>query len=298
MWFRWGRKQSESLNNAADGDQRFQLLSGRLHSTQAPYVLPTDEREIRRLNFQHHMLRLVMQGNFAAPIRQPRDILDVGSGSGRWAIEMAQQFPHANVIGVDLVTAPMDTAAQQERLPDNYLFVEGNILEGIAFAHATFDFVHQRCMMWAIPAHSWQNVVNELVRVTRPGGGVELMEASPVTGAPALDMMRDWQVQLAQTRGIDILIGSKIHTFLERAGLRPVIHREVPVPFGPHGGRIGRMAESNYLGIMEALRGPLSATGIASPQDVDDLIQTAHAEATQNTLMHTFYLAYGQVPVR
>ena len=117
-------------------------------------------------------------------------------------------------------------------------------------------------------------------------------------GAPALDLLREWQVQLTAKRGIDILIGSKIHTFLEQAGLHHITQRELPVPFGPHGGRIGKMAESNYFAIMETLRGPLAATDIASAQTVDEVIQAARAETAQGNLINMFYLAYGQVPAR
>ncbi|KAG8911089.1 hypothetical protein FRC00_007083 [Tulasnella sp. 408] len=29
-------------------------------------------------------------------------VLDLGTGSGKWAIDMAKEFPHADVLGVDL----------------------------------------------------------------------------------------------------------------------------------------------------------------------------------------------------
>jgi ubiquinone/menaquinone biosynthesis C-methylase UbiE len=53
-------------------------------------MLPKDEGEINRLDFQHFMLRYVLRGNFAAPIRAPRDILDVGCGTGTLAIDVAR----------------------------------------------------------------------------------------------------------------------------------------------------------------------------------------------------------------
>lgn len=273
--------------------RRFQFFGGRRYLTQAPYLLPSDEQEINRLDFQHYLLRYVMRGNFAAPLRHPQDILDVGSGSGRWPLEMAMQFPQANVIEVDLAGSPKEADTRLEHRPDNYVFVAGNVLEGLAFASASFDFVHQRLLMSAIPASQWPSVVRELVRVARPAGWVE---ASPVEGAPALNLLKTWQVQLTGMRGIDILIGSKIHTFLEASGLQQVTRQPLPVPFGPHGGRLGVMAETNYFAIMETLRGPLAATGIVAGQTFDETVQAARAETAQGRLINMFYVAYGQVP--
>jgi hypothetical protein len=85
-WFHWGSKRHEQAPAVTESTRRFQFFGGRRYHAQAPYLLPTDDREINRLDFQHYMLRFVMKGNFAAPLRQPRDILDIGSGSGRWPL--------------------------------------------------------------------------------------------------------------------------------------------------------------------------------------------------------------------
>lgn len=37
-----------------------------------------------------------------APLESPRKVLDVGAGTGIWAIEFADQFPSTEVIGTDL----------------------------------------------------------------------------------------------------------------------------------------------------------------------------------------------------
>lgn len=49
------------------------------------------------------MLRITM-GNklFLAPINKPKRILDIGTGTGIWAIEMGDEFPDAQIIGTDL----------------------------------------------------------------------------------------------------------------------------------------------------------------------------------------------------
>lgn len=50
------------------------------------------------------MLRITM-GNklYFAPIgEKPARILDVGTGTGIWAIEMGDDFPDAEIVGTDL----------------------------------------------------------------------------------------------------------------------------------------------------------------------------------------------------
>lgn len=39
---------------------------------------------------------------FYAPVEDPQHILDIGTGTGIWAIEVADKFPHSNVVGLDL----------------------------------------------------------------------------------------------------------------------------------------------------------------------------------------------------
>src|SRR5438067_108538 len=105
--------------------------AGRRYREDVPYVLPKDLGEDERLNLQHYILRYVLKGNYVAPLgERVTHILDVGSGSGIWGQEIAQQFPAASVFGVDLESPrPLSSAASATSLPPpNYHFVQGNVL--------------------------------------------------------------------------------------------------------------------------------------------------------------------------
>lgn len=144
-----------------------ETIASRHLPTDHPYILPWNRDEANRLDFQHYLLRQAMSGIYRAPIQRVRNILDVGCGTGRWAQEMAQAFPEANVIGLDIFEAPEDNVSIK---PINYQFVMADALKGLPFSPFQFDFVHQRSLGYAIPSTGWHQVVNELVRVTRPGG--------------------------------------------------------------------------------------------------------------------------------
>lgn len=67
-------------------------------------LLPTDEIEQDRLDLHHEMLLMLLDGELhKAPIGDsPHRILDVGTGTGIWAIDMADMYPMAEVLGNDL----------------------------------------------------------------------------------------------------------------------------------------------------------------------------------------------------
>lgn len=280
-----------------DADGRSYVASGgRRHLADVPDILPKDEQEINRLDFEHHVLRYTMRGNFAAPIGQPSSILDVGCGTGRWAIEMAGLFTGANVIGLDIASPGSRNSGMTERLPDNYLFVSGNVLEGMPFSNASFDFVHMRLLFTAIPAARWNDVVRELARVTRPGGWIELVEGGlPLDGGPALDAINSWVSVIAARRGIDLGRGGQVGAMLQSAGLAHVVFRDMYLPVGRYGGRTGQMTAADTLALIEGLRPLITAQGVASPQTFDRALAAARAELDHpgRQCVRPFYVAYG-----
>ncbi len=297
-WFPFFRKKSgaTAVSEAGAVKGRLETRGDRLHLADAPYVLPADDKEINRLDFQHYMLRHTLRGNYAAPINNPRSILDVGSGTGRWAMEMAALFPNANVIGVD-ITPPATENMASVVIPRNYTFTPGNILEGLRFPDGAFDFVHMRLLLFAIPEARWPDVTRELARVTRPGGWIELVETGPQQrGGPAMDQLVDWITQASVKRGVNPLLGPRISDFLKMAGMTNVVGRGVALPVGAYGGRVGRLAETDVFGVVGGVKGLVTSMGIASPEAYDRAMQQAHADLASHQCILPFYIAYGQRP--
>jgi ubiquinone/menaquinone biosynthesis C-methylase UbiE len=277
------------------------LIAGRVRTRGIPYQLPHDMEEMNRLDFQHYMLRALLRGNYSSPIRNPQSILDVGSGTGRWAREMAVTFPNAAVVGLDINPPAVDEAAEArggvDLRPPNYTFVPGNLLEGLPFADASFDFVHMRALLAAIPHDRWPAVVAELVRVTRPGGWVESREITQLEqGGPAMDLLMGWLTAALALRGVQMADGGKVGDLLQAVGPSPMTVQKLQVPCGDSGGRMGKMLAIDWFSLLSGVGGIITARGIATPEQMDQALAAARADLASvhiRCIMPT-YIAYGR----
>jgi ubiquinone/menaquinone biosynthesis C-methylase UbiE len=299
-WFRRGRgadSATSAVEGRRDAPSGVQWMGGRRHVADVPYALPNDLQEMNRLDFQHFFLRQAFRADYLAPIGQPRDVLDVGTGTGRWAVELAQRFPQANVIGLDITEPPGDTGTQQERRPENYVFVKGNLLEGLPFADQSFDFVHMRLLFSAIPNERWPWVVSELVRVTRPGGWVESLEATALQGGtPAMQTLARYFTEMLRRRGIDNTVALRLPDLMRQVGLVRVTTREALLPMGKPGGRIGQMLATDGIALMGAMRGGVVAAGLTTPEAYDALTAQITQDFETATAIQPNYITYGQRP--
>ncbi len=84
-----------------------------------PSLLPKDPLEDQRLNDQHHALYRTLSNHSLAPLtaESTRTILDVGTGTGIWAVELQALFPHALAVGIDVSLATVPAAAGAAHLP-------------------------------------------------------------------------------------------------------------------------------------------------------------------------------------
>lgn len=86
--------------------ERYPIENGRRYHAfkDGNYILPNDESELDRLDLTHQLIRITMGNKLLfAPIgRKLARILDVGTGTGIWAIEMGDEYPDTEIVGTDL----------------------------------------------------------------------------------------------------------------------------------------------------------------------------------------------------
>lgn len=256
------------------------------------YQLPKDEEEAIRLNFQHHALFHAIGSHYVAPIHQPLPlILDVGTGTGIWANEMARSFSASTVVGVDI-----DARSFKRPTQDNCLLRVGNVISGLPFPDEIFSYTHQRLLVAGITAENWPRVIHELVRVTRVNGWVELIEASTLAdgAGPATARMQHFLVTVGQRMGFDMDIIHHLGEMLEREGLQNVETHAIPIPIGDWGGRVGQMMKRDALGVVNALRGRYCAQAGVSGEEFDQLVSDMAFEWETSHPACTFCATYGK----
>jgi len=245
-------------------------------------------------------LRQQMRGYYAAPLHAPQSILDVGCGTGIWPKEMADIFPNATVIGCDLLTPPSDDPSLTGGIqiaPPNYTFKAANVLEGLPFGDRSFDFVHQRLLNSAIPTMQWSRVANELARVTRPGGWIELVECDVAQGnGPGLEAIKQWILAFCDRRGLNpARQPSEYVAFLHNAGLTNIVARRIDLPVGSAKGRNGQLAEADFNALVTTFRPALIASGLATEAEYDAAVSAMKDELAQRGTIWPFYIVYGQL---
>ncbi|KAG8951596.1 hypothetical protein FRC04_005883 [Tulasnella sp. 424] len=90
-------------------------------------------------------------------------ILDVGSGSGLWMVDMAKSFPHADIVGLDL--APPNLSRTP---PPNCRFECDDVNLGLMHYKDAFDVVQVSCVATGIA--NYRKLLDEILEALRPGG--------------------------------------------------------------------------------------------------------------------------------
>ncbi|HEY4385440.1 MAG TPA: class I SAM-dependent methyltransferase, partial [Ktedonobacteraceae bacterium] len=109
-----------------------------------------------------------------------------------------------------------------------------DVLNGLPFPDRQFDYVHQRLLVAALPATHWPTVIHELVRVTRPGGWIELLEIGVTIqhAGPETTYLLNWMGERSRERGFDMGLLSRLGEMLAREGLETIERHDIPVPLG------------------------------------------------------------------
>ncbi|RKP05667.1 S-adenosyl-L-methionine-dependent methyltransferase, partial [Thamnocephalis sphaerospora] len=163
------------------------------------------------------------------PVRKPRRLLDIGTGTGAWLMKAAADFPKCDCTGIDTVRAVPDSA-----LPDNCTFIQMDLLRGTKFEDGLFDYIRQRALLPAIPLDRWTEHARECFRLSRPGALVEWIESDNLLrpSGPALDRLNTVLVATAAHLGWATDLVERLPEAMTTAGLRGVETRRVRVPVG------------------------------------------------------------------
>lgn len=152
-------------------------------------------------------------------------ILDVGSGPGHLAVEIARLLPETEIVGLDLSASMIEIAEENvagQGVSDRVAFRQGDAAE-IPFVDCAFDFV---VSSWSL--HLWRNparVFAEIYRVLKPGCGALVYDARK---HPPAQEVRRW---MSTADSLVMRLGLR-HSFNEGYNAEEIGDVVKGIPFG------------------------------------------------------------------
>ncbi|KAL1962533.1 hypothetical protein VTN77DRAFT_9408 [Rasamsonia byssochlamydoides] len=201
------------------------------------YMYPCDEQEQDRLDIFHKVITEARVGNelIRAPLYPNSRVLDLGCGTGIWAIDVANQFPNAFVLGVDL------SPIQPKNIPKNCDFYAPWDYEcpWTSLGENYWDLIHLQ--MGAGSVASWPSLYRRIFDNLRPGGWFEQVEIDfePRCDDRSLEntnLMRWYQSLRRATEQAMRPIAHNYRETIDRlkaAGFVDVQHQMVGLPLNP-----------------------------------------------------------------
>ncbi|OAA65767.1 tam domain protein [Niveomyces insectorum RCEF 264] len=222
------------------------------------YSRPNDELEMDRLLIMHTVITLATGSLFRAPVNmdEPQQILDIGTGNGVWAIEMADQYPNATIIGNDL-SANMPTF-----VPPNVKF-EVDDVENEWVYEQPFTFIFSRYMAASIG--DWPKLVQNAYNNLAPGGWAEFQdfdltyysEDGSLKADNPLMVWINTMCNASRNMGRDPCPGSKLEGWFRDAGFTNIVHKRYRLPLGPwpRDPHLKEIGLHNYMQVNQGLEG-------------------------------------------
>ncbi len=134
---------------------------------------------------------------------QPPRILDLATGSGDLAMEMAKQCPQAKILGADFCDPMLDVARARE-IPGLELMVADAL--DLPFADASYEVVTVAFGLRNMA--SWPKAVQEMARVLTPGGHLVILDFSLPT-LPVLRPLYRWYLHRLLPKIAGLITGQK-----------------------------------------------------------------------------------------
>ncbi|PYH40229.1 class I SAM-dependent methyltransferase [Aspergillus saccharolyticus JOP 1030-1] len=339
---------TESLRSRSDYDEDFmetyslsssildyQYENGRRYASfrSGHYMMPNDEEEQERLDLTHHIYLMLMGGElYNAPIKNPQKVLDLGTGTGNWAIDFADSHPGAMVVGNDL------SPIQPSWVPPNVdFFVDDYEADWLEKLNA-YDFIHSRNLAGYDPyprpplhlphpyshpsAHTinparcvmdWHRLIRQAYDHLKPGGYLELQESAVWAWSDdgTLTMDSPLMEYLMALNDAGHMIGRELNIYIDLKpwllahGFEDVHEQTYILPFSPWPQdprlrEIGRVQAAMVEKAVEAYGLRLCTQVLGWSQDRTRIMQSLVRQQLKDRSQHSYTkikVVYGRKPL-
>ncbi|KAK5657880.1 hypothetical protein OQA88_2428 [Cercophora sp. LCS_1] len=227
-----GSQSSKSTLEKGVRKHRFHHGRRYHHYRSGTYPLPNDQLEQDREDMKHVMMLDLTDGKyFLAPIQKPQSVIDLGTGTGLWCIEVGEMLPDAKVIGVDL------SPIQPRWTPPNVNFNVDDIEDEWLYG-TKFDLVHARHVFpfikdtRGVTEKAFSNLVSGGWFEVQDLGLAALCDDGTVPEDFGIAKFLNVTTEAWKQLGCDIRIGPKLEGILQEAGFINVNCTTYKVPIG------------------------------------------------------------------
>ncbi|KAF4923589.1 putative methyltransferase tdiE [Colletotrichum viniferum] len=210
-------------------------------------------------NITHHLWTLTWDGELCNSPKKhgAKRVLDVGTGTGIWALDYADDHPEATVLGVDL------SPIQPGYVPPNCSFEVDDVEKEWTWS-TPFDFIFIRAMIASFK--SWPDMIAKAYDNLEPGGYLELHDNDLPLKCDDDTMTDEYKtlkwtnllIEGATLMGRPMTVGRDFKKMLEDAGFVDVVEKKEKWPQTPwakdykHKG-LGEWCKESALQAIEAI---------------------------------------------
>ncbi|RDW73611.1 S-adenosyl-L-methionine-dependent methyltransferase-5 [Coleophoma crateriformis] len=244
------------------------------------YVLPNDELENDRLDLQNHIFLLTLENKlFTCPAKKFDRVLDVGTGTGIWAIDFADEHPEAEVIGVDL------SPIQPLFVPSNVKFQIDDVEEEWTYS-SKFDFINVRMMTGHLNPGGYVEISDIIFPITADDG--------TLSKESALARWSDLMLKASLSLNRSLESAKMYRKLLEGAGFTDLEETEYKWPQNrwPRGKRfkeLGMWTLENISTGLEGLSLALFTRGLQWSKEELEVFLVDVRKDMKNTRIHSYW---------
>lgn len=266
-----------------------------------PYVHGYDPRENLRLQDQASTLVELLHADTAYPAGSR--VLEAGCGVGAQTVILAAHSPRAQITSIDISATSVAAARQAVATAGHrHVVLQQADIFHLPFPPESFDHIFL-CFVLEHLARPVE-ALRMLKAVLKPGGTLTAIEGDHGSAyfhpdSAAAQRAIRCQVELQARAGGNALIGRQLHPLLHAAGLADIhVSPRLVYVDSTKPGLVEGFTKKTFTAMIEGVRQPALAAGLASPADFDqgvaDLYRTAGPDGV---FCYTFFKARAVKPL-
>lgn len=206
------------------------------------YFTPADERQFDAIDMLHQVTVALEAARenpyYYSPLApNAKNIIDLGTGTGVWPVDVADAFSNLTVYGVDLYPPP------QSWLPPNCILEVDDISKPWIWSQK-FDLVHIRYLLGSFNDRDWERVYAEAFKNLNPGGWIEQLEVDThflcdddsianVASDSPLHSWGKYMIEAGKKSGKKLDTAVTMRDKIEAAGFTNIHQKHRKIPCGP-----------------------------------------------------------------